>query len=82
MGDELVGFPDRAPSYPSNTWEYRNVEPEGNTTHYLPLRPEWAGRPIEVVLLVLEGGEVELHPELHLSAREAPLIRRRLVLHE
>ena len=69
---ELVGFPDRAPSYPSNTWEYKNVTPAANTTHYLPLKEEWAGRPIEVVLLVLEGGSAELEPMVRLTASTPP----------
>ncbi|MEQ8768602.1 MAG: hypothetical protein RL885_32145 [Planctomycetota bacterium] len=77
-----VGFPDRAPSYPSNTWEYRNVEPDRNTTHYLPLDPHWSGRTIEVYLVVLEGGETDLRPRLYLSASQAPLVRKRLELKE
>ena len=75
-----VGFPDRAPSYPSNTWEYKNVDPAGNTTHYLPLRPEWAGRDIEVFLLLT--GEADVVPTVHLTADDPPLVRRRLTLHE
>lgn len=48
---DYVGAPDRAPSYPANTWELQVHPVEGNYTYYIPLQPDWAGRDLEIVLL-------------------------------
>ncbi len=77
-----VGAPDRAVSFPSNTWEYQNVEAEGNTTFYFPLTEAMAGRAVEAVVLILRGGVNEVRPEAWVTARTAPRRARRLVLSE
>ncbi len=75
-----VGAPDRAVSYPSNTWEYFNVEQESNYTYYVPLDPSMVGKTIDVVVLVLEGGKNEIQPEVYLTAYPAPFESKELVL--
>jgi hypothetical protein len=75
-----VGAPDRAVSYPSNTWEYFNVERESNYTYYVPLDPSMVGKKIDVVVLVLKGGKNEIQPEVYLTAYPAPFESKELVL--
>jgi len=77
----LVGAPDRAVSFPSNTWEYKNVEMDHGYTYFFPLTTEMAGRKIEVFVLGFEGGGADLRPEVWLTAHERPLVPRELVLH-
>jgi len=72
IGDQYIGAPDRAVSYPSNTWEYFNVESESNYTYYFPLFPEYVGEKIEVVILGLQDGKGEFTPEVWLSAYPDP----------
>jgi len=79
---EFVGAPDRAVSFPSNTWEYWNVEVEEGYTYFFPLTPDVVGKTIEVVVLGLEGGGRELRPEVYLTAHRRPLVARELVLYE
>jgi len=50
---EYVGAPDRAPSFTSNTWEYRSANSDRNYTYYLPLTPDMAGKKIETVVMSL-----------------------------
>ena len=50
---QFVGCPDRAPSYTSNTWEYKSANSDRNYTYYLPVTREMAGKPIEVVVMSL-----------------------------
>ena len=49
----FVGCPDRAPSFTSNTWEYKSANSDRNYTYYLPVTREMAGKPIEVVVMAL-----------------------------
>ena len=42
VGDKYVGAPDRARSYPSNTWEYVNAKGDSNYTYYFPLDNTYA----------------------------------------
>jgi hypothetical protein len=78
----LVGAPDRSVSYPSNTWEYQNVEREGDYTYYFLLTGSVAGRPMEAVVLVMEGGSNEVRPEAWLTAYPIPFETHELVLFE
>ncbi len=46
-----VGAPDRAVSYPSNAWETPAAQSNKNYTYYFPLKKEYEGKKIEVVVL-------------------------------
>jgi len=76
----LVGAPDRSVSFPSNTWEYKNVESESDYTYYFPLEPEMAGARVDLVVLGLEGGGTEVRPEAWLTAYPNPYVSRELIL--
>ncbi len=75
-----VGAPDRAVSYPSNTWEYHNVERDGDYTYYFPLSRGLTGRTIEVVVLITKDGKNDVRPEAWLTAYPTPFESRKLVL--
>jgi hypothetical protein len=75
-----VGAPDRAVSYPSNTWEYKNVDSDHDYTYFLPVVPEMAGRRLELVVLQLEGGVDAFQPEAWITAHPAPFSARALIL--
>jgi hypothetical protein len=78
----LVGAPDRAVSFPSNTWEYFNAESDSNYTYYFPLPESAAGRTVEVVVLILRGGTNGIRPSAWLTAYPPPRAARDLVLAE
>lgn len=48
---KAYNFPERAPSYPSNTWECPVRRVNGNYTFFLPLTKELAGKEIRIVIL-------------------------------
>ena len=72
LGDRLVGAPDRAVSYPSNTWEYPSRRSKTGYTYFIPLDESFVGWEAEVVLLGMKGGGQNLKPAVWLTARELP----------
>jgi hypothetical protein len=78
---ELVGAPDRAVSYPSNTWEYFNEEKDSHYTYMTPLRKDMAGKKIDIMVLLLEGGTDRFVPEAYLTAHPVPTEKKELVLY-
>ncbi len=80
VGGEYVGSPDRSVSYPSNTWEYFNVESESDYTYYFPLKPDWTGKNLEIFVLVLRDGIDEIKPEAWITAYPIPYESRELRL--
>ncbi len=72
VGGEYNGAPDRSVSFPSNTWEYFNVESESNYTYYFPLEPDMVGKDIEIVVLILRDGINEIKPEAWITAYPIP----------
>ena len=78
---EYVGCPDRAPSFISNTWEYRVAPTSGNYTYYLPLTPEMKGKEIEAWVLKLgKDGSSDIKPEVWLSTYPIPFESKNLIL--
>lgn len=72
IGDRLIGSPDRAASYPSNSWEYPVRRLKTGYTYFFPLDDSMVGQEMEVVLLGMKGGGAELKPSVWLTAREIP----------
>ena len=77
-----VGAPDRAVSFPSNTWEYYNVEKDGNYTYYFPLSESMAGKTVDIVVLILQGGTNGVRPEAWMTSYPPPWAKRELILYE
>ena len=77
-----AGAPDRAVSFPSNTWEYKNVETDSNYTYYFPLSKAMAGKTIDIVVLILQGGTNGVKPEAWMTSYPPPWEMRELVLYE
>jgi hypothetical protein len=80
VGDRLVGAPDRAASYPSNTWEYAVSGRQTGYTYYIPLDDSMLNQELEVVLLGMKGGGKELQPTVWITARELPFTRERVTI--
>jgi hypothetical protein len=77
-----VGAPDRAVSFPSNTWEYFNEETGGNTTYFFPLPESTAGKTLDIIALILQDGTNTIKPEAWITAYPDPREKRELALHE
>ncbi len=77
----LVGAPERAVAFPSNTWEYPVHAADSNYTYFVPLTPDMIGAEIEAVVLVLEGGSIEIEPAVWITAYPIPFAQRELVLY-
>ena len=75
-----VGAPDRATSFPSNTWEYYNVERDSNYSYYFPLPEGYIGKKIDVVVLIMKGGTNEVKPEAWISSYPIPYEARTLIV--
>lgn len=77
---KLAGAPDRAVSFPSNTWEYYVREHDRNYTYYIPLDKAMTGKHVEVFVLGMNKDAGELKPEAWITAYPIPYIEKKLVL--
>jgi len=68
----LIGCPDRAPSFPSNTWEYVNARRDKNYTYYVPITKEMIGQSIEIFVLAYNEEKIDLTPTVWQTAYPAP----------
>ena len=55
VNGQLAGFPERAPSYPSNVWEHLVRLQDHDNTYFMDITPELVGREIEVYALFNTG---------------------------
>ncbi len=65
---KLIGAPDRAASYPSNTWEYVNAERDANYTYYIPLNGEYVDKEIEIFVMAYDKENTDFKPEVWISS--------------
>ena len=72
VGGELRGAPNRAVSYPSNTWEYVNARRDKNYTYYIPVSTRDVGKEIEVFVMGYDKENLDLQPEVWISAYPQP----------
>jgi len=75
-----VGAPTRAPSFPFNSWEAGGGHPDSNMTYFIPLTPEMATKPFDVVVLTLAGGVNEYKPQVWITAYPTPAVTKEVVL--
>jgi hypothetical protein len=80
IGDRYIGCPDRAASYPSNTWEYVNARRDTGYTYYAPVTPDMVGVPIDVWVLAYDAEHLDLHPVVWSSVDPVALGGRMLRL--
>lgn len=80
VGNRLIGAPDRAVSYPSNTWEYPVSNKQTGYTYYIPLDDSMLNQDLEVVLLGMKGGGQELQPTVWITARDLPFTKERVTV--
>jgi len=66
IGGKLVGSPDRAPSFVSNTWEYIAASRDSNYTYYIPLKNEYKDKKIEVFAMAYNE-KTNIRPVVWLS---------------
>lgn len=69
MNGQLLAFPDRAPSYPSNVWEHLVVRADKNYTYYLPLTASMAGQRIKLFTLFCNPDKTDLRCDVYLCPK-------------
>jgi hypothetical protein len=75
-----VGCPDRAPSFPSNTWEYVNARRDRNYTYYVPVERSMIGKTIEVFVMGYDEKHTDIKPVVWVSAYPVPFESELLTL--
>ena len=70
INGEYVGAPDRAVSYPSNTWEHINAKQDQNYTYYIPLKTAYLNKDIEVFVLSYDAENADFKPEAWIWSHE------------
>lgn len=69
IGQRIIAAGDRAPSYPSNTFESNVERRDRNYTYYIMLTPEMENQEIEVVVLGNDSCSADLKPIVYLCQR-------------
>ncbi len=77
---QLVGSSDRAPSFPSNTWEYPVSRRDKNYTYYIPLNEKHTSKNIEVYVMGYDKDNLDFKPELWINAYSQPWEKMNLLL--
>ena len=78
---KLRGFPDRAISYPSNTWEAPlNKDTYGNSTYYFPINSDWENEDIEIFLLGNPDKIKSINAEAWITSYPVPHEKLKMIL--
>ncbi len=77
---KLVGAPDRAQSYQSNTWEFVNSRTNRNYTYYIPLDGSELGKDIEVYIIGFEENFEDFNPEVWIHSYPLPFEKVKISL--
>lgn len=80
MGDQYIGAPDRASSYPANNWEFMTAKRDKNYTYYIPLNKTMVGKEIEVFTMGYDKNNLDFNPELWITAHPQPWKKIKLTL--
>lgn len=81
INGEYIGAPDRAVSYPSNTWEHINAKQDQNYTYYIPLKKEYLNKDIEIYVMSYDPLNNDIKPEAWVWSKD-PDQKIRLTLQE
>jgi len=77
---QYVGCTDRAPSFKSNTWEVGVRATDKNYTYYIPLDQTMTGKEIEVYVLGFNKAQLDLKPQVYITAYPVPFQKKLLIL--
>ena len=80
INGKLIGAPDRASSYQSNTWEFPNAKRNRNYTYYIPIDEAALNKNIEVFVMAYDEENLEFESEVWITAYPHPFEKKRLVL--
>lgn len=78
----LIGAPDRAPSYLCNPWESFNSRKEENYTYYIPVGKDLKGKEIEVYVMGYDKENLDFVPELWITCYPQAMEKMELVLNK
>jgi len=80
IGNQYIGAPDRASSYPANNWEFMTSKRDKNYTYYIPLDQTMVGKEIEVFTMGYDKENLNFNPELWITAHPQPWKKIKLTL--
>lgn len=80
VNGQPVGSPTRAPSFPFDPWEAGGPHPDSNMTYFIPITPEMATKPFDVVVLTLAAGINDYKPQVWITAYPTPGVAKELML--
>jgi hypothetical protein len=81
INGEYIGAPDRATSYPSNTWEHQVTKQEQNYTYYIPLKESYLNKEIEIYVMAYDPDNLNIDPEAFIWSND-PDKKIRLTLYQ
>ena len=66
---QLKGFPDRAPAYTTNLWEYCVMHCDRCYTHFLPLTSDMSGKKIKIRTMLCNEGQTDVRTDIWLCPK-------------
>jgi len=72
VGNEVIGAPLRAPSFPSIIRGTGPKEYGSNNTYYIPVTDDMRGKNVDVVGLLLKGGSRKVKPHVWITSYPTP----------
>lgn len=77
---KVVGAPLRAPSFPVNPFENGVRKTESNYTYYIPVSEDMVGKKCELIVLGLDGENLDFKPDAWITAYPIPAVERTMTL--
>lgn len=81
INGEYIGAPDRATSYPSNTWEHTVTKQDQNYTYYIPLKDSYLDKEIEIYVMAYDPDNLNIDPQAYIWSKD-PDKKIRLTLYK
>jgi len=78
---QYVGAPDRSPSFQANAWERIIWEADNSYTYYIPLNKDMIGKKIEAYVLGFDKDNLNLNPQVWMTAYPIPFEEKVLTLY-
>ena len=77
---EYIGAPERAISYLSNTWEYPNKTGAENYTYYIPMKKEYVGKKMEIIIMGYDKEHLDFTPNIWMCAYPIPFKKQCMII--
>ncbi|GAB6119882.1 hypothetical protein JCM30204_10310 [Dysgonomonas termitidis] len=81
IGDNYIGAPSRAVSFPANPWENKVSESESNYSYFFPLTKDMVNKRIEAFVMGYNTNGLDLVPQIWITSYPVPYSEKTMVIY-